>query len=328
MRIRAQDNVERRSVVTILLADETPRSPARGGGMAFAIRITDASDPFFLYLLRLTEPNFIALKENQNLLVDYQSFPTFIRDLLQKCIVEAEKEAPKFHLCFTPPRQQFDGIAEIGELQFNETNVYKRIIHLSLEMKKANDDELKAYLAAGMKRFQLAFEEKSGAHDKLTDSYERTTRDNEQLQSEMNARLHAQNAELTARFRDEQTREREQHAERVNDLQARIEKDKQEIERKYSKRQWELEDRLKELEKRSQDQAQKVMSLESIAHERQTKIFTLQEQSETTTRELEVRTHAFMSVYTGESTTLSLSKKEGTHAKYSAKHASQRREIG
>lgn len=59
------------------------------------IRLTDDTDPFFLYNLVISEEDFQSLKLQQGLLVDFLSFPQKFIDLLQQCMQEHVKETPR-----------------------------------------------------------------------------------------------------------------------------------------------------------------------------------------------------------------------------------------
>jgi len=59
------------------------------------IQITDPEDPFFLYTLEIGEDDFHVLKNEQNLLVDFQQFPISFTQLLDECIDSKFEDSPK-----------------------------------------------------------------------------------------------------------------------------------------------------------------------------------------------------------------------------------------
>ena len=87
------------------------------------VRLTNESDPFFLYTLSLSEEDFqrcihdllidtnschsmilpppflpplSSLKVQQGLLVDFSDFPKKLIDLLELCLSENNKDSPKY----------------------------------------------------------------------------------------------------------------------------------------------------------------------------------------------------------------------------------------
>ena len=51
----------------------------------FHFELTDENDPFFLYVLELSEQDFPALKREQSILVDFNAFPSMLIELLLLC---------------------------------------------------------------------------------------------------------------------------------------------------------------------------------------------------------------------------------------------------
>ncbi|KAK3743903.1 hypothetical protein QZH41_008766 [Actinostola sp. cb2023] len=128
-----------------------------------SVRLTDDSDPFFLYSLVLNEEDFQSLKSQQGLLVDFGSFPQKFVDLLEMCLTEEHKDMPKFLLQFVSTSGSYE--RGVGNLNIIETNPFKHLTHLSLRFLPGNDTEVKKYLADCLKKFK---EEKTSLEYRLS----------------------------------------------------------------------------------------------------------------------------------------------------------------
>lgn len=113
------------------------------------IRLTDDTDPFFLYNLVISEEDFQSLKFQQGLLVDFLAFPQKFIDLLQQCTQEHAKEIPRFLLQLVSPAAILDNSPAF--LNVVETNPFKHLTHLSLKLLPGNDVEIKKFLASCLK---------------------------------------------------------------------------------------------------------------------------------------------------------------------------------
>lgn len=60
------------------------------------ITLTDETDPFFLCQLDIGEEDFHTVKNEQNLLVDFQQFPHKFIELLEECVKCRNQENPKY----------------------------------------------------------------------------------------------------------------------------------------------------------------------------------------------------------------------------------------
>ncbi|CAJ0965140.1 unnamed protein product [Ranitomeya imitator] len=144
--VRNQDCGERRQTVRVCIEQHTASSPVHKKDLV--VRMTDDTDPFFLYNLVISEDDFQSLKLQQGLLVDFTAFPQKFIDLLYQCINEENKEVPRFLL-------QLSSGTVLGsspaQLDIVETNPFKHLTHLSLRLLPANDMEVKTYLATCLK---------------------------------------------------------------------------------------------------------------------------------------------------------------------------------
>ncbi len=59
-------------------------------------QLTDETDTFFLYTLRISEEEFQSVKLDQSILVDFAEFPQRFLDLLRFCLPSSDTETPNF----------------------------------------------------------------------------------------------------------------------------------------------------------------------------------------------------------------------------------------
>ncbi|XP_044136202.1 spindle assembly abnormal protein 6 homolog [Bufo gargarizans] len=91
--IKCRDCEERRSTVRLTVETHCFSKPVYKKDLI--VRLSDDTDPFFLYNLTLGEEDFISLKNQQGLLVEYSAFPQRFIELLEQCISEQEKTVPR-----------------------------------------------------------------------------------------------------------------------------------------------------------------------------------------------------------------------------------------
>ncbi|KAI8816847.1 uncharacterized protein EV422DRAFT_544221 [Fimicolochytrium jonesii] len=205
---------KRRSNVTVQVALASKNA---GRLKVLELQLTDESDPFFLYHLEIGEDDFHALKDEQNLLVDFQQFPVNFIELLEACDKASRDVQPKFVA-------QLTSDLDYATFQVIETNNFRNITHISLKFIPGNDDAVKRYLAKLVKELKI---ENSGVKSKLdvTEiSLATRLRDAEALTATLTAELekmklnHAeqmsrvqlQHAEDSAREREDLIRQREE----------------------------------------------------------------------------------------------------------------------
>lgn len=135
------------------------------------IELTDESDPFFLYVLDVSEEDYHELKRDQSLRVDFERFPRKFVELLRLCrrpdateVVPARDDAGTTGSrrrgapisCFEAilgdqeERGDNDGVA----LRVVEANPFKNLLHLSLRVRKGSDADVKRYLAGRLRSEQ------------------------------------------------------------------------------------------------------------------------------------------------------------------------------
>ena len=110
---------------------------------------SNENDPYFLYLLDVCESDFHQLKRDQSILVEFNVFPTKLIELLDLCTPLSNHHDPNqppsniSSSAFTVKLDETTGVFSIIE-----SNMFKQITHISLQLRTGNDASIKAYLAS------------------------------------------------------------------------------------------------------------------------------------------------------------------------------------
>lgn len=128
---------------------------SQGHERVIHFELTDESDPYFLYLLELSEQDFPLLKREQSILVDFAAFPSKLIELLEQCLPSECGNAEDDILTDVAAQQQQSALAYYVRLDINsgsfsvvESNRFKQLTHISLQLRPGNDSSIKAYLAS------------------------------------------------------------------------------------------------------------------------------------------------------------------------------------
>ncbi|KAG5462758.1 MAG: hypothetical protein BJ554DRAFT_3651 [Olpidium bornovanus] len=198
------------------------------------VQLTDETDPFFLYQLDIGEEDFHRLKNDQNLLVDFQAFPEKFIELLNHCVRHRNEDHPKFVAQLTSETS-----ARCAVLNVIETNTFKHIAHLSLDFIPGDDARVKQYLANLVKDYKA---EVSSLQQELESSVAALTGRLQEQEShaaslatelerlrtsstEGSSRLQIQHAEEMARLRENAARELENYRRDAEKETRRLEMD-------------------------------------------------------------------------------------------------------
>jgi spindle assembly abnormal protein 6 len=133
------------------------------------IKLTDESDPFFLYSLYMSEEDYQTLKIQQGLLVDFSAFGQRFIDLLCACEKDEKSSTPKFQLQFysKEPLPYDHGHANLNVI---EINPFKHLCHLSLNFMPGNDADVKKYLATCLQTLRDDYTKLSRTHEETKSS--------------------------------------------------------------------------------------------------------------------------------------------------------------
>ena len=125
------------------------RGGANGVSRSVTARITDPTDPFFLYTMELLEDDYGAFKQKMELLVDFLGFPKYLVSMLHG-------------VANGSPHQMVVFVVDVknsnhGTLRILEKTEFRTVEHLSLDTSKQGDVGQKRYLAEKFLHFEAAY---------------------------------------------------------------------------------------------------------------------------------------------------------------------------
>ncbi|NXD24908.1 SAS6 protein, partial [Spelaeornis formosus] len=256
-----------------------------------AVRLTDDTDPFFLYNLVISEEDFQSLKSQQGLLVDFSAFPQKFIDLLQQCIQEQNNDIPRFLLQLVSSAPALDH-APVS-LNVVETNPFKHLTHLSLKFLPGTDAEIKKFLANCLKCLK---EDKMMLEEKLKRTEEDLTRQlsyTQQSLSEKSRELDklkndwtSYTTALSNKHSQELTSEKERALQAQTQYQQQHEQQKKELENLHQKSIQQLQNRLSELEVINKDLTERRYKGDSTVRELKAKLSGLEDECQRAKQEV------------------------------------------
>ncbi|XP_056381179.1 spindle assembly abnormal protein 6 homolog isoform X2 [Hyla sarda] len=248
------------------------------------VRLSDDTDPFFLYNLTLGEEDFLSLKNQQGLLVEYSSFPQRFIELLEQCISEQAKTVPRFLLQLLTTSNGHDCMS--ASLNIIETNPFKHLVHLSLKLLEGNDSDVKKYLAGCIKSLKLENCVLNGKLKKSEEDFTQKLSSTQQALAEKCKELDklrndwaSQTSLLTSRHTQEITAERENVLQIQTQYQQQCDQQKKELESSSNRTIKHLESRVSELEAYNKDLTERKYKSESCIRELKGKLTTMEEEN-------------------------------------------------
>ena len=148
------------------------------------IQVTNPNDPLFLYSLELSELEYQQLKNEQSLLVDFQNFPDFIVQMIDCC---KKDNNDKFTCVFNTGGQGENnfGSNNLGILSVEEKTQYRKLSHIVLKLKAANDTTLKKYLSDLSKEYKDKYESLFQNYNDLNQKFDMFQKDYSILKENM-----------------------------------------------------------------------------------------------------------------------------------------------
>jgi spindle assembly abnormal protein 6 len=142
--LKSADREDRSSSLTVAITHSTgqPRNQR-----VLRVQLTDESDAFLLYTLEISEDDFHSLKTEQNILVDFLTFPSKVIELLRQCQSSAAEDHPRFVAVLSTQSGQ-------PMLTITETNPFRQLAHLALRFVAGNDAAIKRYLAGRVTEYK------------------------------------------------------------------------------------------------------------------------------------------------------------------------------
>ncbi|XP_006919621.2 spindle assembly abnormal protein 6 homolog isoform X4 [Pteropus alecto] len=285
LQVKCKDCEERRVSVRVSIELQSVSNPVHRKDLV--IRLTDDTDPFFLYILVISEEDFQSLKFQQGLLVDFLAFPQKFIDLLQQCTQEHAKEIPRFLLQLVSPAAVLDNSPAF--LNVVETNPFKHLTHLSLKLLPGSDVEIKKFLAGCLK---CSKEEKLS----LTQSLEDVTRQLNFAQKTLSEKIQeldklrnewaSHTAALSNKHSQELTNEKEKALQAQVQYQQQHEQQKKDLEILHQRNVQQLQNRLSELEATNKDLTERKYKGDSSIRELKAKLSGVEEELQRTKQEV------------------------------------------
>lgn len=285
LQVKCKDCEERRVSVRVSIELQSVSSPVHRKDLI--IRLTDDTDPFFLYNLVISEEDFQSLKFQQGLLVDFLAFPQKFIDLLQQCTQEHTKEIPRFLLQLVSPAAILDNSPAF--LNVVETNPFKHLTHLSLKLLPGNDVEIKKFLAGCLK---CSKEEKLSLTQSLDDVTrqlnftQKTLSDKIQELDKLRNEWASHTAALSNKHSQELTSEKEKALQAQVKFQKQHEQQKKDLETLHQQNIQQLQNRLSELEAANKDLTERKYKGDSTIRELKAKLSGVEEELQRTKQEV------------------------------------------
>uniref|UniRef100_A0A8C3VX41 Spindle assembly abnormal protein 6 homolog n=1 Tax=Catagonus wagneri TaxID=51154 RepID=A0A8C3VX41_9CETA len=277
LQVKCKDCEERRVSIRVSIELQSVSNPVHRKDLV--IRLTDDTDPFFLYNLVISEEDFQSLKFQQGLLVDFSAFPQKFIDLLQQCTQEHAKEIPRFLLQLVSSEAILDNLPAF--LNVVETNPFKHLTHLSLKLLPGSDVEVKKFLADCLK---CSKEEKSS----LTQTLDEVTRQLNFTQKTLSEKIQeldklrnewaSHTATLSNKHSQELTNEKEKALQAQVQYQQQHEQQKKDLEILHQRNIQQLQNRLSELESANKDLTERKYKGDSTIRELKTKLSGVEEE--------------------------------------------------
>ncbi|XP_016914992.1 spindle assembly abnormal protein 6 homolog [Apis cerana] len=281
--MKPQHNEERQRELRVNVEIHAGISPVCRKSLC--VLLADDDDPCFLYSLFITEDDFKILKSQQGLLVDFDNFATQLIYLLEQC------QIPSTNVSKTPPKFLLLLAEESGEWIFKlvETNNFKHLCHLSLNISPASDSDLKTHMAMKIKQLKenilqqnrdaLALETRL---NDLSNKVETKTKELEQLEQ----KYMTEKNQIQISSSEQISLEKDRFAKAQLEWQCQSEKEKLEVERKHTEIIKQLHTELAELRTQNVTYKDKLSLLEATNIEQFKQLQTLEKELNVAQRDL------------------------------------------
>ena len=247
-----------------------------GNRVFHSVQLTDEIDLLFLYVVEITEQEFLALKQEQCLKVDYQEFPVMLSQLFESCINSSQDDYETYRSIIDltkPPEAHFSIVEE---------KKHKSMPHLVLKLRQANDEQLKKYLArclsVSRKENEKLREFSSDQAEKIQVQLSDLDRLQEQLRSFENER-NAREVELKSSYEKLINQLKSDSLSRENRNLESYEADKKQTEQRFLERERILSDKAEKYERLSSELNQRRMELEADLKDAQGKLRILEKEN-------------------------------------------------
>mmetsp|Transcript_81465 Transcript_81465/g.252869 ORF Transcript_81465/g.252869 Transcript_81465/m.252869 type:complete len:644 (+) Transcript_81465:28-1959(+) len=228
------------AALTVRLKPDNPTHPR-----SLLLELTDEADLLFYHSLVLGEGDFHTLKAEQRLLVDFQSFPAQLAELLRRCM-EASNGAvaagsglgatsgttvtPESFSSNAAMALRMIACLECGAtadsmLSIVESNQFRELTHLALRLRQGTDEAVKQHLAGKLRACRAERAELADSFRNSEEALERARRQADELGARAHVvaeeRQHLEHS-LEAKHQRELAELRQEHAQILADLQRRM----------------------------------------------------------------------------------------------------------
>lgn len=200
VRIKSMEREEFTTILNLSIKTVKRASPQQNQ----LLQITDDNNLHFLQVLNFTEQEFLLLKSEQQLRIDFQNFPMKLMEFIDLCLNSNKDESIAFG-CLLDMTKQPDCIFQIVE-----NNEFKSQTHLNLKFRSANDDMLKKYLSSGWKTTKTEYENLFEKYTELSENFE--------LKSSQYERMSEEIRNITEESHHSTEKLRNEYEKRINEL--------------------------------------------------------------------------------------------------------------
>ncbi|XP_077463674.1 spindle assembly abnormal protein 6 homolog, partial [Stigmatopora argus] len=259
--VRCGDCNERKTHIRITIALQPSKSTLQKHDLV--VRLTDDTDPNFLFLLILSEEDFLrsaweelkhlyfifvcSFKEEQFFFIEFRSFPEKLIQYFEKCRTKQSSSESRYFLRLSCNSPTLDGPAKLTVVESTDC---RNIPQVCLRLIPASDKYFNEYLVNCV---TLLKSEKESLEVKLQKT-EEDLNNTQQMLFEKNKEMErlrlewmSQSSLLTSRHSDELRTEREGSAEAQSRLQLQIQQ-QQQVQETMNQRDSQMKERLEFLE--------------------------------------------------------------------------------
>ena len=262
VRIRSFDREEHSALLTLRIAPTNPGNrttnwlpppnpysshypaPQPYHGTGLKIELFSESDMFFYFSALLSDSDYQQMKQEQKLLVEFSQFPAMIRELLSNRQMV--------------PALQIDPSGD-SVLSIVESNQFRELTHISLKLKRGNDDSVKSYLADRLGQFRNRMESLEDQNNALREELRRAQIERDSFLREMDSNLHS----VRSQYQSEIALLKEDHTRELRKIHSSVSNECDTECRKFSDSLRAVEDKLRETERRFDETRLCLVSSES-----------------------------------------------------------------
>lgn len=235
-------------------------------------------------MLEISEADFLILKNEQSLLVDFQAFPNKLIDLIELCYSNFSSENRVAFICTLDIRSNGEAIFSVVE-----TNNFKALTHLQLKFKTATDESMKLYLASKLQLEKQSNEDLRISNRKLSEELNGKSMEHESLfqeykllQEEMHRVQEQTKLDEQIKFNDFAEKSMERESRMISEWEIQ----KRESENDYKSRISQLESKLSKYTASNESLTESKYELESLIKEQNSRIKIFERESEASVTEI------------------------------------------